>query len=425
MDENKLREEMGLLKHRIISPVVMESTRHQMKYFCETAKKEFEVPGVKGFRKFSVSTMKGWLNRYRRHGFSALLPKLRSDRGIQKSITLEQKIKIREAREDLLDLSVAQFYRRLKKQNVFGEGKAPSETTLVRFLKSENLFSKSEKRPRKKYEMERFGQLWVTDFMHGPKVLLNKEGKYHRKAILLAIIDDHSRLIVGSGFAHQENTLALENVFKEAVLKYGLPDRLYCDNGSSFSSHYLSRVCAHLGVGLIHSKPYDSPSRGKVERFFRGVRQRFLPEIGEKITLKEINDQFSIWLREDYHHAFHNGINTRPIDRYRASMAHFPLKRVGEEQLEDFFMGTVFRKVNKDATLSYNSKIYEVPSRFIGEKVELRFYQAHPDELYLYENNVRITRVQVVNSRENGRIYRPTPRTNAIDYQKIKGEQNG
>ena len=63
------------------------------------------------------------------------------------------------------------------------------------------------------------------------------------------------------------------------------------DNGASFSSHYLSRVCAHLGVGLIHSKPYDSPSRGKIERFFRTVRENFLTdhEQNTALDLKALN----------------------------------------------------------------------------------------------------------------------------------------
>ena len=88
----------------------------------------------------------------------------------------------------------------------------------------------------------------------------------------------NSRVITGGEFGFQENTLLLEKVFKAAILQYGVIARLYVDNGASFSSEYLSRVCASLGIGLVHSKPYDSPSRGKIERFFRTVREMFLSQ---------------------------------------------------------------------------------------------------------------------------------------------------
>ena len=65
-------------------------------------------------------------------------------------------------------------------------------------------------------------------------------------------------------------------VLKEAFPAYGIPKRLYIDNGPSFSCDLLARGCALAGIRRIHSKPYDSPSRGKVERLFRSVRERFL-----------------------------------------------------------------------------------------------------------------------------------------------------
>lgn len=100
--------------------------------------------------------------------------------------------------------------------------------------------------------------------MHGPHVRSNNRSV---KAILCAIIDDHSRLVVGHAFSASETISALTVVLKEAFLAYGIPKRLYVDNGPSFSSEMLAKSCALAGISLTHSKPYDSPSRGKVERF--------------------------------------------------------------------------------------------------------------------------------------------------------------
>ena len=100
--------------------------------------------------------------------------------------------------------------------------------------------------------------------MHGPQVHV---GKRTVKAILCAVIDDHSRMLVGHRFNSSETISALTLVLKEAFLGYGIPKRLYVDNGPSFSADLLTRSCALAGISLIHSKPYDSPSRGKIERF--------------------------------------------------------------------------------------------------------------------------------------------------------------
>lgn len=97
------------------------------------------------------------------------------------------------------------------------------------------------------------------------------DGKKKRRTFLCAIIDDHSRVIVGSKWSFEENLLTLESAFKEAIFAFGIPERFYCDNGKVFNCAHLQMVGAKLNIALLHSKPYDSPSRGKIERFFYTV----------------------------------------------------------------------------------------------------------------------------------------------------------
>ena len=272
--------------------------------------------------------------------------------------------------------------------------------------------------------MGRFGELWVGDFMHGPSLNGGTRGgrEVKKKAILLAIIDDHARLIVGWGWNFAETTEAIEGVFKDAVLTYGKPDRLYVDNGPSFSSHYLRLVCAHLGIGLVHSKPYDSPSRGKIERFFRTVRESFLIDV-KADTLAEMNEKFAVWLRDGYHHRHHQGIDCRPLDRYQRSIHDYPRPRAEEGALEQLFMAQTLRRVNKDSTISFAKLIYEVPAKYIGMKVDLRYKQDRPTELFLFENNACVTKLTVVDARANGRTYKPRPRDTSVSYQGSKKDE--
>lgn len=406
-----IRKAIGLVRHQIISPVLMETDRAQMKYFREIAKQEFNMPG-QGKKRFAAETMKGWLRLYRNHGFTGLLPKERWDRNRQRSMTPEMGLRVTELRKELLELNVMQFYKRCIRDKMIGEPPL-CQQTVRRYLKAHGLFLQGESiKARKRYEMDRFGELWVGDFMHGPML----DAPKRRKAILLGIIDDHSRVIVGHRWSFQESTLPLEHVFKDALLKYGIPDKLYVDNGPSFISDYLRLVCAHLNIALIHSKPYDSPSRGKIERFWRTVREGFLSQF-KGTSLQELNDAFDIWLRDEYHLKPHAGIDCRPLDRYQLSLSEYPRQRANEEILEEFFLAKIFRKVNKDATISLKNLIYEVPPQYIGKKVELRYRQDNQRELFLYEKDKRITSIKVVDARANGKAYKPRSRNTVIAYQ--------
>lgn len=419
----KLAEAIGLLRHSIISPVLMDRAAAQMAYFRQMSGRDFDVPG-KGARRFSATAMKGWLYRYRKYGFPGITPKTRSDAGGFRSLSPETREQIKKLRLENLDQSAVKFYDACVKAGILGATPVGLET-VRRFLKSENLYQGRSVTPRKRFEMGRFGELWTCDFMHGPEVLLETGGKKRHRAILLAVIDDHSRMIVGFRWGLAENTKLIEAVFKDAIVGYGLPDRLYCDNGAAFSSQYLSRVCAHLNIGLVHSKPYDSPSRGKIERFFRTVRESFLEDGRSKNAVWELGkltDEFSRWLREEYHHAAHGGIgDLRPIDRYQISTREYPRKRVAEEVLDEFFLVTVERVVNKDCTFSLNSVYYEVPAQFIGRRVEIKFSQDHPSEVYLYdEHGLRVCKCVPVDSVLNGKtLYQPQSRISDVALHSV------
>lgn len=420
--DKKIAEAIGLLRHKIISPVLMEQGKHQMVYFREIEGREFDVPG-KGPKIFKASTMKGWLNRYRKHGFTGIIPKVRCDVGHFRKLDEASVKKIVSLRQENMRIPVTQFYIRCQQENILGDPPI-CEATLRRLLEVKGIkkLSNGKLNPRKRYEMGRFGELWVGDFCH---TIYVQDGARKRKAILFLIIDDHTRLVVGCKFSFCETTMPIELVFKETILAYGLPDRLYVDNGPSFSSHYLAKVCANVGIGLVHSKPYDSPSRGKVERVFRTVRSSFLTGIrpGEVITLDQLNNLFKKWLRDSYHHKMHKGINARPIDRYTISVAEYPLKRIDPDILNEHFMVSCQRNVNKDSTLSYRGIIYEVPPIFIGKRVEIRHVQDDIADVYIYEDDRRVIRIIPVDSRENGRIYKgPSSESHIVSFSKKKEE---
>lgn len=168
MDEGT-SQQIGLFRHRIISPVLMEKGRNQMAYFRKISEKEFDVPGG-GFRKISPTTMKTWLNRYRKHGFIAICPKTRSDKGRPRCLGPEQLKRIKEKRVECEPFSGRLFYETCLANGLLGDPPI-CYSSLLRLMKHEGMATKSSGKSRKRYEMDRFGELWVGDFCHGPSVV--------------------------------------------------------------------------------------------------------------------------------------------------------------------------------------------------------------------------------------------------------------
>jgi putative transposase len=126
-----------------------------------------------------------------------------------------------------------------------------------------------------RFEAERTNELWTGDALRGPRV-------GGRKTYLFAFLDDHSRAIVGHRFGFAEDTVRLAAALRPALGSRGVPESVYVDNGSAFVD-WLLRACAKLAIKLIHSTPGRPQGRGKIERFFRTVREQFLVEITGEI----------------------------------------------------------------------------------------------------------------------------------------------
>ncbi|MCP4991990.1 MAG: DDE-type integrase/transposase/recombinase [Colwellia sp.] len=396
--EDDRRRDIALFKYGLIAPLIHNNGRGQKKYFRELASKEHIVPHI-GKKSFKAETFKSWLRSYRRGGFDALIVKIRIDRGNCRKINDALAIEIKEMVNKHPLLSCAALYRILIAQGKIDVGYL-TEQTLRKYINDNNLKESNTAVPRKKFEMQHVNDLWIADAMHGPYIKC--KGK-KCKVFLIAAIDDNSRVIPARGWFFHENSISLEIALKEAISRHGLPKALYCDNGSLFSSSHLQLACARLGIALIHSRPYDSPSRGKIERFYRTVRQKFLPftdfsEIGD---IDLLNVSFERWLEKEYHKHYHHGIGTRPMDKFMEGIKHTEIKRITEQELDMAFQITITRKVKNDSTVSINAVLYECPTEFIGKKVQIRYPSDKPEDLTIYVNDKPVSKLNKLNIHEN------------------------
>jgi putative transposase len=216
-----------------------------------------------------------------------------------------------------------------------------------------------------RFEATHPNELWVGDALHGPVV----GGK---KAILFAYLDDHSRLVTGHRWTWSEDTLSAESALRRGILSRGVPATVYLDNGSSFVSKQLLRALAILGARLVHSRPGRPQGRGKIERFFRTVRDQFLIEADHSDipTLEALEQRFVAWTERVYHRRVHSETGQTPLDRFAVlgSPQIPPMALVREA-----FLFSEWRTVTKTATVSLFGNHYEVDQALIGRRIELVF----------------------------------------------------
>jgi len=371
-------------------------------------------------RRYNIATLRLWLSKYRHDGLDGLLPKERSDKGQFRSIDDDTAEIICRHRVQNRRTSMKLFWEILHQDGVLPGSVQIKEATLRRFLKHRGLAKKTPgpAKARAKFEMPHANELWIADYMYGPHVLV---GGKKKRAILCAVVDDHSRVITGARFSLTEGTIDILNVLRDGIATYGVPKRLYCDNGPGFIAKHLKEACGRIGCTLLHSDPFDSPSRGKIERFNRTCRQRFLPRLPEntKITLDDLNERFARWLHDDYHRRYHGGINMKPLDRFLVSSTNIQIKRLSDGEIDHAFMGRVVRLARNDATVSVDNRYYEVPPEFIGARCDLRFPLGKPAELYLYQDDKPVTRIKEVDLVDNARFHATRVRVGGI------GEKEG
>jgi putative transposase len=351
-DEVKVRAEraraIGLFRYQLIREAAdaAYSTKERGKMVRELASREHTDPFGRRVR-VSRQTIDRWIRDWRAGGFDALVPNQRQCTPRTPEEVLELAVALR--RENPQRTAAA--IRRILRTQL---GWAPDERTLQRNFHRLGLICGAAAGSAPvfgRFEAEHPNALWTGDALHGIRIQV-------RKTYLFAFLDDHSRLLPGYRWGYAEDTVRLAAALRPALASRGVPKAIYVDRGSAFVDEWLLRACAKLGVRLVHSTPYRPEGRGKVERFFRTVRDQFLVEItGEPDTigrhyvtdLDELNRHFAAWTETVYHRTIHSETGQTPLERWSAPG---PVALPAPEALAEAFLWEAHRRVTKTATVS-------------------------------------------------------------------------
>ena len=318
---------------------------------------------------YTVSKAAGELNLSERHvkrllakfrqgkkRFSVLAPKLRppvwngSSEKIVNEIIRLKKEKLNRSNQRIAEMIEEKFGKRISRDTV--------RLTLIKndcyekIQRERRVFQKLEEK------ITHSGQMVQFDVCEGAWL------KGYRRVYLICFMDAYSRYIIGWKWAASDSAWDNISVLRSVVLKYGVPDIFYTDNASFYKvirhqespwqkqkpeDEYettIQRIILDLGSVMVNHKPYEPQGKGRIERFFWFMQDRFIKEHTAK-NLDELNRQFKVWIK--WYNTKHviRTINLVPKDRFNPE----GFKPVPEDtNFEKVFSYHYTRKVNK-----YNS----------------------------------------------------------------------
>jgi transposase InsO family protein len=369
IEDSRLPDDLALWRFGIIAPLLHRHDDSGPLYrdLCALAERTYYTPDGRE-KALSADTLRLWLWRYKNLGLPGLRNKLRKDRGgtkLPESLRTELALQ----RKDHPLFTVKRLLRELLQKGVW-DGRKPSRTAIYRFTAAQGLNRNVAEASESvhSFEYPHFGDLWSADFLHGPAV---KEGVHVRKTYLHAILDDASRYVVAAAFHLTEDTESLLSDLMLAVRRFGIPKRFYTDNGAAFRSHHLRLVAAKMRIALPHTPPYKPQGRGKIERFFRSLRDGFLTG-RPKTSLHKLNADLARWV-DQYHQTIHSTLSMSPLNRKLVDQGQ-PLEQIDPTQnLNDLFRMETVKTVRSDGCVRMWAQRFEVPDAYPGETIRIYY----------------------------------------------------
>ncbi|MCA1696284.1 MAG: IS481 family transposase [Actinobacteria bacterium] len=240
---------------------------------------------------------------------------------------------------------------------------APSVATIWRVLSRRGFLTpQPQKRPRsswRRFEADQPNECWQADVTHWPLA-------GGTDAEILDVIDDHSRLLIGSTTRKVFTSGTVLTDLTTAFTSYGRPERVLTDNGAIFTAAYrghgwvaLERECVALGIALRHSRPYHPQTCGKVERVHQTIK-KWLSMQPTPTTIAELQDQLDTFRAYYNHQRPHRAINRRaPAAAYTALPKALP-SRQGIRVSEHFRVRRDRVDTDGKLTLRHSSRLHHI-----------------------------------------------------------------
>lgn len=399
-DENPNRDgeidratDIALFRYKLVQAVLAVDQAERVQTIRELCQKKWRGPG--GRRRWSSKTLRRWVAAYLGDGLEGLKPKTRNDRG-KTSIPKQWVDLAISLRREVPSRSAATLIEILRRQP---DCPPIDLQALNRALKARG-WSRAQamKKPtprRRRWQAAKVFDLVQGDVSDGIYLPDPLSPDKSIKTKLILWIDDVSRLVPFAQFFFDEKLPRMEHTLKMAILRRGLMNRVYTDNGNIYRANQFKAALAELGIHQQHSKAYTPEGRGKIERMFGVIKEQLYPElVKENInSLELLNESLWAWLERVYHQRIHSETGATPLDLYRSQIEQ--IKKADPVRLQRAFLWRFTRRVSSSGFLSLFGNQYGVDSQWTGKKLELRLDPYDLSDVLVFEKQVPIGKATI------------------------------
>ena len=365
----------------------------------------------------ALRTAERWLARYRESGLAGLTRHVRSDAATHHLpddlVALIEGMGLKKPRA-----SAATIHRRINKVANAQGWEIPSYSTVYAILADLNpamvtLAHEGAAAFRNRYEIihrhraEGSNAIWQADHTMLDLLIVDEKGKTVRPW-LTTVMDDYSRAVAGTSvFLGAPSTLNTSLALRQAIWRKadpswpicGIPDVLYVDHGSDFTSDHLDQVAAGLHFRIVYSAVARPQGRGKIERLFGTLNSELLPELpghlmhGKPVTppqlsVTELDRAITAYIVNTYQVRVHNQTKKTPLEAW---LGNGFLPRL-PETLEDrdllLVMHAEPRTVRRDG-IRFQGLRYMHPTMaaYVGDSVTIRYDPRDLSEIRVFVRN--------------------------------------
>lgn len=408
-------EEVALFRAQVLGPVLCRGVLDHgelAEALRELAQQPVRPPGAVRTRRYAVSTLERWYYAYRDGGLDALRPRPRADRGHGRALTDTQRELLVAIRRDHPRVSAALILRTLVTDGRLEPGTL-TESTLRRFYAERGLVraaADSTDQERRRWEAGAPNLLWHADVCHGPALRIEGASVPLR---IHAILDDRSRYVVALRACSTEREVEMLSLLVGALRREGAPDALYLDNGPTYVGETLRVACGRLGIGLLHARPHDPQARGKMERFWRTMREQCLDHLGTMSSLHDVQVRLLAWLDKHYLVTPHSSLMGKtPSEIYATADKSV----VPEAMLREALIVRARRRVRRDGTLSIGGADFEIDAGYLcGRLVTIGRCLLDPNEAPWVEHEDQRLPLRLVDPQANAKRRRSKRAKRGID----------
>ena len=402
------RQEIALFRYRVLSPLISGTKDESLSlssFFSNASKNTYTTPDGRDVN-FAPSTIQRWYYTYLKEGFDGLYPKARVDCGFSRKLTDDAIEQIKYLKLEYPRLPATVIHQKLIDNGTYAYGDI-SLSTVTRFINQLALDAKyTTNKDRRRFEHENVNDCWYIDTTVAvyPKI----DGK-KQKTYIIACMCDFSRYITYADIFFADNFINVMSVMKSAVMRAGIPKAFTFDNGKPYKNTQMDLLMARIGSTSIYCTPYDPHGRGKLERWFKTMKNSWMAglNLDDFKSLNDLKKSFGEYVNQ-YNKTVHSSLNgTTPEDRFFSQA--YRIKRLADSVIETSFLLEEDRRVSTDSVIVLNDVEYEVHHRFIKQKIKIRYA---PDLSVVYvvdKHNGQLEEIKLLDKQANARIKRTKP----------------